>query len=140
MKRTILFCIISLSVMLMIVGCCDCRKQAKNAKPLVGTTWQLVQLMGLEVAAEDDSFTLVLHDNGTLSTRGACNNGNSAYRMTTSREFTIGELATTKAMCRNMEQEQKFFDMLSKVTHYEIDRDMLLLLSNGSLVAILQAR
>ena len=140
MKRTILFSIISISAMLMAVGCCDCRKQAKNAKPLVGTSWQLVQLMGQEVAAEEDSFTLMLHDNGTLSTRGACNNGNTSYNMTTSREFSIGELATTKMMCRNMEQEQRFFDMLSKVTHYEIDRDMLLLLSNGSLVAILQAR
>ena len=43
-------------------------------------------------------------------------------------------------MCRNMAQEQQFFDMLAMVTHYEIDRDMLLLLSNGTLVAILQAR
>lgn len=140
MKRTILFFIISISAMLMAAGCCDCRKQAKNAKPLVSTTWQLVQLMGQEVTAEDDSFTLVLHDNGTLSTHGACNNGNTSYRMTTSREFSIGELATTKVMCRNMEQEQQFFDMLATVTHYEIDRDMLLLLSNGTLVAILQAR
>lgn len=140
MKRTILFFIISISAMLMTAGCCDCRKQAKNAKPLVGTTWQLVQLMGQEVTAEDDSFTLVLHDNGTLSTHGACNNGNTSYRMTTSREFSVGELATTKVMCRNMEQEQRFFDMLATVTHYEIDRDMLLLLSNGTLVAILQAR
>lgn len=139
MKRTILFFIISVTTLLMTVGCCDCRKQAKNAKPLVGTTWQLVQLMGQEVAAEEDSFTIVLHDNGTLSTRGACNNGNTSYRMTTSREFAVGELATTKVMCRNIEQEQQFFDMLATVTHYEIDRDMLLLLSNGSLVAILQA-
>jgi heat shock protein HslJ len=60
--------------------------------------------------------------------------------MTTSREFSVGELATTKVMCRNMAQEQQFFDMLAMVTHYEIDRDMLLLLSNGTLVAILQAR
>ena len=125
---------------LMVVGCCDCRKLAKSAKPLVGTKWQLVQLMGQEVSSEGEDFTLELHDNGMLSSRGACNNATTSYRMTTSREFSVGELATTKAMCRNMALEQSFFDMLSKVTHYEIDRDMLLLLSDGTLVAILQAR
>ena len=140
MKRTILFSLTILIAALFIAGCCDCRKRSKLEKPLVGTTWQLVQLMGQEVAAEGDNFIVVLHDNGTLSTRGACNNGNSSYRMTTSREFSVGELATTKVMCRNMAQEQQFFDMLATVTHYEIDRDMLLLLSNGTLVAILQAR
>ena len=67
MKRTILFSITLLISALAIVGCCDCRKRSKLEKPLVGTTWQLVQLMGREVAATGDSYTLCFSENGTAA-------------------------------------------------------------------------
>jgi sulfur transfer complex TusBCD TusB component (DsrH family) len=42
-------------------------------------------------------------------------------------------------MCPDNEREAEYFDMLECVTHYEMDGDMMLLLSNGVLVAIMQA-
>ena len=59
MKRLILFLATPLLILLLTSACCDCRKQAKNQKPLVGTSWKLVQLMAHDVSSEGDSYTLV---------------------------------------------------------------------------------
>lgn len=140
MKRPILFSITIAIVALLAVGCCDCRKQSKNQKPLVGTTWQLVQLMAHDISAEEESYTLLFHDNGTASGVGDCNRMTATYSMTTSRELTIANIGATRRMCNDHEREAEYFDMLERVTHYEMDGDMMLLLSNGELVAIMQAR
>ncbi|MBO7313251.1 MAG: META domain-containing protein, partial [Alistipes sp.] len=66
MKRLFIF-LSAILFILVLVGCCDCRKRAKLEKPLVGTEWQLVQIMGRDVQAEGDSFTLLMHDNGTVT-------------------------------------------------------------------------
>ena len=42
-------------------------------------------------------------------------------------------------MCPDAELEVAFNKILSQTTHYEIDGDMLLLLSNGDMQAVLQA-
>lgn len=140
MKPRILFLATPLIALLLSVGCCDCRKQAKNHKPLVGTTWQLVQLMAHDISAEGESYTLLLHDNGTASGVGDCNRMTATYAMTASRELKISDIGATRRMCPNYEREGEYFDMLEGVTHYEMDGDMMLLLSNGELVAIMQAR
>ena len=48
-------------------------------------------------------------------------------------------MASTKMMCRDIELEDAFNKILAQTTHYEIDGDMLLLLSNGDMQAVLQA-
>lgn len=140
MKRLILFLATPLLLLLLAVGCCDCRKQAKNHKPLVGTNWQLVQLMAHDINAEEDSYMLLFHDNGTASGVGDCNRLTATYSMTTSRDLTLSNIGATRRMCPNHELEAEYFAMLERVTHYEMDGDMMLLLSNGELVAIMQAK
>ena len=139
MKRATLFSLIILISALAVVGCCDCRKRSKLEKPLVGTQWQLVQLMAKDVVAEEDSFRLTFMSNGTIAGKGDCNVLSATYSMSASRELKISNLGSTRKLCKNFEQENAFMDMLEGVTHYEMDADHMLLLSNGTLVAILRA-
>jgi heat shock protein HslJ len=139
MKRTILFSITLLISALMVVGCCDCRKRSKLEKPLVGTTWQLVQIMGKEVKSEGDSYTILFHNNGTATGAGDCNRFTATYAITPSRALTLSNLGSTRRYCENHVAEGAYYDMLEGVTHYEMDGDNMLLLSNGTLVAIMHA-
>ena len=118
------------------VGCCDCRKRSKLERPLVGTEWQLVQLMAKDVTAEGDSFRLTFMSNGSMAGKGDCNMLTATYSMTTSRELKIKNLGSTRRLCKNFELENEFMDMLEGVTHYEMDADHMLFLNNGTLVAI----
>lgn len=139
MKRTILFSLTLLISALMVVGCCDCRKRSKLEKPLVGTTWQLVQVMGKEVKSEGDSYTILFHNNGTATGAGDCNRFTATYAITPSRALTLSNLGSTRRYCENHVAEGAYYDMLEGVTHYEMDGDNMLLLSNGTLVAIMHA-
>ena len=139
MKRTILFSLTLVIATLLAVGCCDCRKRSKLERPLLGTTWQLVQIMARDVTPEGDSYTVVLRSDGTLAGKGDCNVFTATYRLTDSRELEIGELGTTRRYSPNHEAESAYFDMLEEVTHYEMDADLMLLLSNGTLVGIMKA-
>lgn len=139
MKRSILFLLTAAMTTSVMVGCCDCRKRSKLEKPLVGTEWQLAQIMGREVTPEGDSFTLLFHDNGTITGAGACNHLTAMYSVTPSRSMKISELGSTRRYCPNHEEETEYYDMLERVTHYEMDAENMLLLSNGTLVAIMHA-
>ena len=139
MKRTILFSLILLLTTLFMVSCCDCRKRSKLEKPLVGTTWQLVQIMARDITHEDDSYTILFKSNGTISGKGDCNILTATYKTTTKRDLKIENLGTTRRLCPNHEQESAFFDLLESVTHYEMDADIMILLSNGTLVGMMKA-
>lgn len=137
MKRSILFLLTATMATSVMVGCCDCRKRSKLEKPLVGTEWQLAQIMGREVTPEGDSFTLLFHDNGTITGAGACNCLTATYSITPSRDMHIADLGSTRRYCPNHEAETEYYDMLESITHYEMDAENMLLLSNGTLVAIM---
>ena len=139
MKRAILFLATILLTTLMI-GCCDCRKRAKLEKPLVGTEWQLVQIMGRDIKAEGESYTLMFNEDGTVSGQGDCNRLTAIFKTTEKRALDISQLGSTRRLCPDAEGEQAYFDMLDKVTHYEMDGDMMILLSDGTLVAIMKAQ
>ena len=139
MKRTILFSLFLLLTTLFATSCCDCRKRSKLEKPLVGTTWQLVQLMARDITPEGDSYTLTFKSNGTISGKGDCNILTATYKTTSKRDLVIENLGTTRRLCPNYEMESTFFDMLENVTHYEMDADIMILLSNGTLVGMMKA-
>ena len=52
----------------------------------------------------------------------------------------IGPIASTMMACPGMDEEDAFTKMLESVTHYDMDGPMLLLLSDGELRAVFQAR
>ena len=125
---------------IVLTSCCDCRKLSKLQKPLLGTTWQLVQIMGRDVKAEGDSYTLLFNEDGTVSGQGDGNILTAIFQTTEKRALDISQLGSTRRLCPDAEGEQAYFDMLDKVTHYEMDGDMMILLSDGTLVAIMKAQ
>lgn len=139
MKRTILFSLTLLLVALFAISCCDCRKRSKLERPLVGTTWQLVQIMARDVTPKDDCYTLQFRSNGTATGKGGCNVFTATFRVSSSRELAINDIGATRRLCPDSEAESAFFDLLDSVTHYEMDADIMLLLSNGTLVGMMKA-
>lgn len=126
----------------LVAGCCNCRSyQKKTRRPLVGTEWQLVQLDGKPVKPEEGKFTLTLLAEGNrFAGVGACNRLMGKYEATEKGALKIGPVASTMMACPGMEQEDAYTKMLEATTHYDMDGPMLLLLSDGELKAVFQAK
>lgn len=126
----------------LVAGCCNCRSyQKKTRQPLVGTEWQLVQLDGKPVKPEEGKFTLTLLAEGNrFAGVGACNRLMGKYEATEKGALKIGPVASTMMACPGMEQEDAYTKMLEAITHYDMDGPMLLLLSDGELKAVFQAK
>lgn len=122
------------ALVMLVASCCPCRKHRKgDSKPFVSTEWQLVQLNGRAVPVEGDLFTVVFGEDGRLSGLGACNRLMGSYETTETGGLTVGQMASTRMFCPGLDQEQAFSDVLSGATHYEVDGDMLMLLTDGEL-------
>ena len=126
MKKSILGALVC-AMLMVVVGCCACRSAQKNAKPLKGTEWHLVQLGGEELELPADSFSIVIAEDNSLAGVGACNR-------------LLGQVGSTIMLCpENDELEGKFIAMLGGITHYDIDADKLILMQDGVIKAILKA-
>ena len=130
------------AVAALAAGCCKCRSyQKKNRRPLIGTEWQLIQLDGRAVKPEEGKFyVMFLAEENRFAGVGACNRLTGAYKTDGKRTLKIGPLAATMMACPGMDEEEAFTKMLESVTHYDMDGPMLLLLSDGELRAVFQAR
>ena len=138
MRRFFLLTLLAFLSASLVAGCCACRK-GKNNKPLVGTTWQLKRMMGRDLQLKADQFVFTFSEDGRFSGAGACNRLMADYKSSDKGVMQIGALAGTRRMCPDQALEAEFTKIISQITHYEVDGDMLLLLSNGELQAILQA-
>ena len=139
MKTKIL---IALLCALLSVGCCSqCRQKQKNAKPLTGTTWHLVQMGGQDLQLADDSFNLMLGEDGSIAGIAACNRLLGTYTTTPKYGISFGQVGTTMMLCpKNDVLEGEFVQMLGGITHYDIDFDTLILLQDGAIKALLKAQ
>lgn len=126
----------------LAVGCCNCRSyQKKTRRPLVGTEWQLVQLLGEKVVPDADRFTLIfMAEDNRIAGKGACNRIMGSYSLGEDRAVKIGPLASTMMACPGMDREHVFAQAVESATHYEMDGPMLLLLADGELKAVFQAK
>ena len=138
MKNLISILVVAV-VAVAMVGCCACRK-GKNNKPLTGTEWQLERMMGQEVDIDADQFVFVFSNDGRFSGVGACNRMMGDYSITDKGAIKFGALAGTRMMCPKAHLEAEFTKIISQATHYEIDGDLLLILSDGELQAVLRAK
>jgi len=120
---------------------CHCRAyQKKYRRPLTGTTWQLVQLNGRSVQAEEGKFLLTLSaEEGRLAGVGACNRLAGKFETDKSRALTFGPIVSTYMACPDLEREHEFIRALRSTTHYDMDGPVLILLSDGEMRALLQA-
>ena len=121
----------------LMAGCCACRK-GKNNVALNGTQWQLVRMMGRDLAFDSDKFVFTFND-GEFAGMGACNRVMGQYVTSLTGAMTFKGVASTRMMCPDVALETEFAQILERATHYEIDGDMLLILSNGEMQAVLHA-
>lgn len=130
------------AVAAMFCGCCACRSyQKQTRRPLVGTEWQLIQLGGRNVRTEGEQFTVRFAADGTFSGLGSCNRLTGPYTTDAERALKIGPLAATLMACPSGEDTERVFAAaLEAADHYDVDGPMLLLLADGELRAVLQAR
>lgn len=132
-----------LTVMLLaclMAGCCACRKyQKKEGRPLVGTTWKMIQQEGRGVLAED-GYTLRFEADGRFSGMGNCNRLMGSYDATPEGKITILPAGTTRMACPDPAGENRYIDMLRDATVYQLDGPMLYLFENGELKAVFEAR
>lgn len=133
-----------LVVMLMAVltvGCCStCRSRVKNAKPLEGTVWHLVKIGGESFTLPANEFNIILNENG-LGGRGACNSLLGQYATGDKFALRFSHLGSTKMLCPHNEAlETRLTQILAKTTHYDIDYDMLMLMQNGTVLAVFKAQ
>lgn len=123
----------------MLGGCCSaCKQRTKNAKPLEGTVWHLIQIEGRDVAVEAGTFDITLQD-GTLSGIGACNRLMGSYTVEPKMGIRFGSLASTRMMCPNVDMETQLASVLESATHYDIDYDTLILMQDGTIKALFKS-
>lgn len=132
------YIVLVVAMAIMVSGCCACRK-GKNNLPLVGTEWHLEKMMERELNISPEQFVFTFGKDGAFGGVGVCNRMMGDYTVTEKGEMTFGAVAATRMMCPNAELETRFAQVLESTTHYEIDGDMLLLLSKGELRAVLKA-
>ena len=130
-----------LMVAALAVGCCSsCRWRYKNAKPLEGTVWHLVKIGGESYTFPADEFNIILNENN-LGGRGACNSLLGQYATGDKFALRFSHLGSTKMLCpANEDLEMKMIQILSQTTHYDIDYDMLMLISKGAVLAVFKAQ
>lgn len=123
----------------MLGGCCSaCKQRTRNAKPLEGTVWHLIQIEGRDVAAEAGTFDITLQD-GSLAGIGACNRLMGSYTVEPKMGIRFGALASTRMMCPNVDMESQLTSVLEAATHYDIDYDTLILMQDGTIKALFKA-
>lgn len=125
----------------LMTGCCSsCRAYQKLQRPLTGCEWQLVQLNGKQVVPEAGCYQIYFSPEGEMTGTGSCNRLMASYTTNEKRALKIGPVAATRMLCRDGGREVEFTTMLERTTHYEMDGPMLMLLSDGSLVALFEAK
>lgn len=80
-----------------------------------GTTWQLVQLNGRDVAGTADTHMLRL-ENGKLAAKAGCNQLVAGYTLGADGSLKVGPVAGTRMLCENMADEQALIEVLGRTT------------------------
>lgn len=126
----------------VLVGCCNCRAvQKKNQKPLEGTEWQLVQLGGESIQPVEGKYTIQFFaEENRFAGVGECNHLTAIYSTNAKRDLVLENAGMTRMMCPNQEAEDRFVEMLNKVTRYDMDGQMMMLFAENDLLAVFQAK
>ena len=127
MKTTVRLLLIA-ALAVSVAACCSCRKGRKNAKPLTGTTWSLVEWQGRPFQAKDNYRLVFGTEEGRFGGRGDCNSIMGNYSV------------TDKGFCPDQAQEDRFIKELDRIDSYRIDGDLLMLMRDGELLMVMQAQ
>ena len=79
-------------------------------------------------------------EKGRFGGRGDCNSIMGNYTLSDNGKIKIESVASTRAMCANQAQEDKFIKELDRVDSYRIDGDLLMLMHDGEMLMVMQAQ
>jgi heat shock protein HslJ len=124
----------ALALLLFLAGCTGSGGPGGTGeKPasIVGPVWRVEEIAGTAVTGESP-ITLKLDAGGGASGRGGCNSYGGSYTLA-GEALHFSPLASTRMACAAalMDQEQRYFDTLTQVTHYAVADDGALLLETG---------
>ena len=129
-------------VAIVVVACCNCRAtKGKKSTSILNTEWQLVQIGDENVQPEEDKFTIqFLEEENRFAGVGDCNRLTGVFQLNDKREVRFDQMGMTRMMCPNQEAEDRFVEMLNKVTRYDMDGQMMMLFAENDLLAVFQAK
>lgn len=124
-----------------LAGCCTaCKQRYKNARPLENTVWHLVKMGGEQVDVPADVFNLTLSE-GNLSGVAACNRFAAQYTLGEKFSIRVTPVVSTRMACHENEAlESRFLEVVGGASHYDIDYDMLMIIKDGAVKAVLKAQ
>lgn len=127
--------IVLVATVVLVSSCCSCRIPAKRSTvPITGGEWQVVQMDGVNIKAEGDSFTLTFKTDNTFFGKGDCNRLTGGYKSdNTNGTLSFGGVASTRMFCPKQAGEDKFIRLLNETDGYTIDGNMLMFFTNGEL-------
>ena len=136
MRRILYISMLCIVAALVAAGCCRCGSKSRSQASLAGNTWKLVKLMGAQVEADGDLYTLTFTDEGRFNGVGGGNRLMGSYTAAADGKLTIDYPASTRMLCPDQEREDLFFRTVSEADAYEIDGETLMLLHNGEAQAL----
>ena len=105
--------------------------------------WKVVAVNGTALPAMENipafSLDMTTHRIGGNS---GCNrlSGEIRHDAAVENSISFANVASTRMACPDLKREQAFIEALESATHYDMDGPMLLILSDGELRAVFQAK
>ena len=124
--------LLAAALVLLLAGCTGASEHAgQGAGAIVGPVWVAEEIAGAPASGESP-IMLQLGADGKASGRGGCNGYGGPYTLA-GDALRFGPLAATKMACAPalMDQEQRYFDTLARVTRYAVADDGALLLETA---------
>lgn len=126
-------------VILWLGAGCTVQKNdlASEVESIKDAYWSLISLEGQDVQRPQNTNTAYIRfeekDNDVYGFTG-CNKFFGKYEAN-DKNVVLSELGTTRMACPDMEQENKFMEVLGRVDSYRLSSNMLTLYARGKAVA-----
>lgn len=102
-----------------------------QANPALGGQWKNTRINGDTLAEGKDKPSITFDlDKMMVAGKDACNNFNATIKTLSNADLELGEIASTKMMCPDMEIPQQFLSALSQVVTYKVIGSELIMLDN----------
>ena len=127
--------IIFVTMLLLLTGCGSGKKNGVTSPESLYGAWELHELNGEEVSAEQLP-TIEMKEDGTLHGFSGCNILNGTFTAEENGVVSFGEMATTRMSCPDMQLASDFLGALAAVDHFSVSENRLTLLSGDKAVAL----
>ncbi|RYM35700.1 META domain-containing protein [Brumimicrobium glaciale] len=89
--------------------------------PALGGMWMSTRLMGDTIIKADNNPNITFDlDKMMVAGKDGCNNYNASIETLSNADLIIGQIASTKMMCPNMDMADKFTELIAKVVTYKV--------------------